>query len=228
MGRFGLLGYDCRIMQTKGTRILQWAILVSSLSAILIWWIQRLLESPLSLWLSQTITFFSFFTIWSNTLIVIMMVALMTQRGALYRFFERPSVQAACCLYIIFVGLAYWGLLGDAPRESIGDWIAELTGHTLSPILGLVYWWVAVPRGQLRWWNPLTWLIFPLTYLGYWLLRGPIVGYYPYFFLDVNTIGYDGVGVWTLVLNAAYLVLGWLMLLVDKGRALVAARGQTT
>lgn len=210
-------------MHTKSTRTLQWLMLISSLSAILIWWIQRLMETAPNMWLSQTVVQFSFFTIWSNSLVVIMMASLLTKRGPLYNLSKQPTVQAACCLYIAFVGLAYWGLLGDAPRDTIGDWIAEVTGHTLSPILGFVYWLIAVPRGQLRWWNPIRWLWFPLAYLGYWMLRGPIIGSYPYFFMDVNTIGYDGVGVWTLILCSAYLILGWMMLLVDKGRTRLAA-----
>ncbi len=38
-----------------------------------------------------------------------------------------------------------------------------------------------------------TWLIFPLVYVIYSLIRGPYVDWYPYPFLDPRAGGYDGV-----------------------------------
>jgi hypothetical protein len=61
-------------------------------------------------------------------------------------------------------------------------------------------------------------LIYPLLYLIYWLIRGPRVGYYPYFFLDVNALGYSGVAVWSAILLVAFIILGFLMLFINSGR----------
>ncbi|MCP5099270.1 MAG: hypothetical protein GY943_27265, partial [Chloroflexi bacterium] len=46
--------------------------------------------------------------------------------------------------------------------------------------------------------------------------RGPLVGYYPYFFLDVDELGYAGVAAWSGILILFYLVLGNLMWLWDR------------
>ena len=39
---------------------------------------------------------------------------------------------------------------------------------------------------------------------------------YPYFFLDVNELGYDGVMVWVVILVAAFSALGYLLWLYNR------------
>ncbi|MEJ2750444.1 MAG: Pr6Pr family membrane protein, partial [Anaerolineae bacterium] len=68
----------------------------------------------------------------------------------------------------------------------------------------------------LTWQHPFVWLAYPIAYLVYWLIRGPRVGYYPYFFLDVNALGYSGVAIWSGALIVIFLVLGTLMWRIDR------------
>ncbi len=201
-------------------RILLWAMLLSSLTGISIWYIRRLVAVPLSEWGSQTVETFSYFTNLTNAMIIVMAAALLFGRNRLAYWFKSPSVQSAFSLYIAFVGLGFWFLLGG-PDELVTllDWIPEITAHTLSPILGAIFWFRAVPNGHLSQWDPVLWLIYPIAYLVYWLFRGPLVGYYPYFFVDVNSLGYSGVAMWSGVLIVAFLLLGGLMLFVDRRRS---------
>ena len=200
-------------------RIWLWMMLLSSLSGISIWYFQRLADAPLREWGAQTAVTFSFYTILSNAIIVVMAAALLLGRGRLYTWFT-PSVQAASCLYIAFVGLGFWFLLGGPGQmETLLDWIPQMTAHTLSPILGFVFWLRAVPVGHISRRDPFLWLIYPIAYLVYWLFRGPLVGYYPYYFIDVNALGYGGVALWSGALVIVFLMLGTLMLLVDQRRA---------
>ena len=192
---------------------------LSSLIGFLYWYIQNLLEAPVVEWLSVTIRSLSFFTNLTNALIVIMVWALLSGKGRLYDFFKSPSVQSACCLYIAFVGLGFWGLLGGPEVSNVLDWIPEITAHTFSPIMGAVYWFFAVPKRSLSWIDPVKWLLYPIAYLIFWLFRGPLVGYYPYFFIDVDAMGYSGVALWTSILIIAYLLLGFGMRLIDRGKA---------
>ena len=206
--------------KAKEHRFLLWAMLISSGVGISIWYVRGLMSVPFNEWLSRTVVSFSYFTNLTNALVVVMAVALLIGRGRLASFFKSLSVQSAVCLYIAFVGLAYWSLLsGQIELKTILDWIPELTAHTLSPILGVVYWVRAVPRGQLQWRDPVIWLIYPIAYLIYWLIRGPLVGYYPYFFVDVNELGYGGVAMWSGILIVVFLVLGSLMVLIDRRQA---------
>lgn len=204
----------------KERQILLWAMLLSSLIGISIWYIQRLADTPLREWGSATAVTFSYFTNFSNAMIIVMAAALLWGRGRLANWFKSTSVQAAFCLYIAFVGLGFWFLLGGpGEMKTLLDWLPQLTAHTLSPILGAVYFWRAVPKGRLSGRDPFLWLIYPIAYLVYWLFRGPLVGYYPYFFIDVNALGYSGVAVWSGALIVVFLILGALMLFVDRRRA---------
>lgn len=198
-------------------RLFLWVMLVSSLTAVLVWYGKRLAVAPVGEWGRETAVLFSYFTISTNSLIVIMTGALLYGRGRLYEWFKWPAVQAACCLYVAFVGLGFWFLLGGIQgAETLSDWIPEICGHTLSPILGVVFWFRHGEKGHINGRHPLLWLVYPIAYLVYWLIRGPLVGYYPYFFMDVNTLGYGGVAMWSGVLVVAYLLLGTLMWGVDR------------
>jgi hypothetical protein len=210
-------GADTGVVAPRaGHRLLQvW--LWSSLIGVSIWHVRRLVEAPVSAWVTETIITLSYFTNLTNILIVVMAWALLRGRGRSAEFFAAPPVQAACSLYILFVGLAFWFVLGGPEDvEAWWLWIPEATAHTLSPLLGVVWWVRHVPWGALRPVQPLVWLAYPIAYLGYWLVRGPIVGEYPYFFIDVNELGYPGVATWSGILIAGFLVLGALMLGVDR------------
>ena len=197
-------------------RIWLTALLLSSLAGVVIWYVERLAAAPTSQWWAQTVAHFSFFTISTNSLIVIMAAVLLFGRGRLHGWFSSPSIQAAFSLYIAFVGLGFWLLLGGSRgMVTLMDWIPEICAHSLSPILGAVYFLRAVPKGSLTWADPVRWLIYPVLYLVYWLFHGPRVGYYPYFFVDVNAIGYGGVALWSLALIVFLLLLGALMVSID-------------
>ena len=205
---------------SKEQRILLWVMMLSSVIGVGIWYVRGLMSTPFNEWLQRTVVTFSFFTNFSNAIIVVMAAALLFGRGRINRWFQSPSVQSACCLYIAFVGLGFWFILGG-PGElnTLMDWIPEITAHSLSPILGAVYWFRIVPKGSLNRWDPIIWLSYPIAYLVYWLFRGPLVGYYPYFFIDVDALGYSGVAMWSGALIVVFLILGLLMLLVDRRRA---------
>ena len=204
--------------QSRFGRILLIIMAISSATGFFYWYIQNLIEAPVIEWLSVTIRSLSFFTNITNLLALVMALSLLSGKGKLYDFFKSPSVQGACCLYIAFVGLGFWGLLGGPQVDNALDWIPELTAHTGSPILGAIYWFAAVPKRSLTWLDPVKWLVYPIAYLIFWLFRGPLVGYYPYFFVDVNAIGYSGVAIWTSVLIISYLFLGFGMRLIDRGK----------
>jgi len=196
-----------------------WAWLGSSAVGVGIWHVRRLVNAPVSEWLTEHIITLSYFTNLTNTLIVVMAASLLSGRGRIARWFSRAPVQAAFSLYILFVGLAFWFVLGGPEDvEAWWLWIPEVTAHSLSPLLGVVWWVGAVERGRLRLWHPIAWLGYPIVFLGYWLVRGPIVGEYPYFFIDVDELGYAGVAVWTGTLVAGFLVLGLVMWVVDRLR----------
>ena len=63
---------------------------------------------------------------------------------------------------------------------------------------------------------PFAWLIYPLVYLPYVLVRGASTGRYPYPFLDVGDLGLGVVLVNTVVLTIVFLILGELFVAADS------------
>jgi hypothetical protein len=65
---------------------------------------------------------------------------------------------------------------------------------------------------------PLFSLIIPLAYVCYTFILGAAIdGFeYPYFFLDVNDLGYGGVMAWVGILVAVFTVLGYLLWLYNR------------
>lgn len=77
----------------------------------------------------------------------------------------------------------------------------------------LAVWLTLVPKGQLLFRSAVVWLSFPFVCLLFALIRGEVLGDYPYFFIDVGKYGYPQV-----LLNA----VGFTMVLLVLGSALVA------
>jgi len=94
--------------------------------------------------------------------------------------------------------------------------------HVVTPCLLIADWLLFVPKGRLRWTDPLRWTLIPYAYLAFALVYGGLGGEfspgktYAYPFLDVDTIGVGGVAGWILVLSVALLAVGYLYVVVDR------------
>lgn len=142
--------------------------------------------------------FFSFFTIESNALTVVVCligaVLLVTNRSG-----EDPGwftgVRAATATYMIVTGIVYNLLLRgiELPQGSTVPWSNEVL-HVVGPIWMLLDWLLAPGRRPLNWKAILGIIAFPLVWVVYTLVRGPLTAdpirgvsyWYPYPFLNPN------------------------------------------
>ena len=137
--------------------------------------------------------FFSFFTIQSNILAVaalFMLVAVPRERRS-------PLVEGAreaAVLYIAITGVVFALLLGGLQEElqTTTPWVDTVV-HKVMPVVLVLDWLVDPPRRRLPAWTALAWLAYPAAWLAFTLVRGEIVDWYPYPFVDVSTLGYGGV-----------------------------------
>ena len=67
--------------------------------------------------------------------------------------------------------------------------IADVLLHDVVPVLYVAFWIFLVPKFTLRWGDAVRWLTFPAVYMAYTLVRGYVSHWYPYYFIDVDTIG---------------------------------------
>lgn len=161
--------------------------------------------------------YFSFFTILTNILIALCSTFLLICRqGVIGRFFTTPSTQTALAVYITIVGIVYNLILRFLWMPQGLQKIADELLHTVIPLSYILYWLFFSAKAHLQWKGVLPWLIYPLVYLCYSLVRGAITGVYPYPFVDVGALGYDMVAVNSLVLIMAFLVVSALFIFIGN------------
>ena len=156
-----------------------------------------------------------FFTVLTNLLVAITMTALASGRRI------SPSLLAGVTLSIVLVALVYLALLRH--ELSGAAYLANLLLHYIVPAAMAIYWLVFGPKIGLGWRAPLGWMLYPLTYFAYVLVRGSVDGLYPYPFLDMGKLGLARVVLNAIGIAIAFLLAG--VILVALGRAMARRRG---
>jgi hypothetical protein len=163
------------------------------------------------------VSFFSYFTVLSNTLVAAVLTCEWTSReSAARRWFLQPWVSSAIAVSIAVVGLAYSVLLRHLWHPEGWQFLADELMHDIVPLLFLAYWWVCVPKGTLRLRHIGLWVIYPLLYFAYVLWRGHVLAVYPYPFIDVDKLGYPQVFVNAGGLLAGFVVIALIVIGLDR------------
>lgn len=164
--------------------------------------------------------FFSYFTIMTNILVAVCFTVLYLNSGSKwYSWFSKSTVLTATTVYILIVGAVYNLVLRATNHpHGIGILADELL-HSVMPIYFLFFWIKYVSKGNLKYQNAKVWLIYPLLYLVYTLAKGIFVHQYPYFFMDVDKIGYTKVMINSGVLFLIFFGLFYLFIWIDKRMA---------
>lgn len=166
------------------------------------------------------VRFFSYFTIDSNLLVAICSTSvLFFPNTTVGSFFGKASVKTGLTVYILVVALIYNAVLRflwDLQGWSIV--LNELL-HVVVPFMFLLYWIYFVPKNQLKWSNLWQWLIFPLAYTAFVLIRGSYADFYPYPFLNVAKFGLTKVLINCLMVTLVFLLLFILFIAIGKRSA---------
>lgn len=169
--------------------------------------------------LGGLLSFFSYFTVLTNTLVATVLTCALTSReSAARRWFLQPWVSSGIAVSIAVVGLAYNVLLRHLWHPEGWQWLADELLHDVMPLLFLAWWWLCVPKGTLRLRHIALWVIYPLVYFAYALLRGHLLATYPYPFIDVDTLGYPQVFVNAGGLLAGFVLIALVVIALDRRR----------
>ncbi len=167
------------------------------------------------------VLFFSFFTILTNIIAAVSLTVVLTNLDTgLCRFCRRATTLTAITGYIVIVGVIYNLILRSQWKpEGLQKLVDEIL-HSIVPVLYLVFWLVFVPKQQLEWRNSISWLLYPLVYMAFIVIRGSISGIYPYPFIHAGKLGYprailNGIGMFFCFL-AISLLLIWVAKLSSR------------
>jgi len=154
------------------------------------------------------VNFFSFFTIVSNIFgsAVLLASAFDIPEDA----HLRDVLRGIATLSLIIVGVVF-SLLLASQDSGLLPWVNAIV-HYVMPLAIAFDWCVDPPRTQISRRDAAVWLVLPAAYLAYSLVRGAIVHWYPYPFLNVDTIGYAAVaaysaGILVFTLFTAYVLM---------------------
>ncbi len=179
------------------------AVIAAAIIVALITQLILAAENPLF----SPFNFFSYFTVLSNISAVVILIMLVARPR------QSPGFavwRGASTLYMAVTFLVYVTVL--LPLETdVGvsepwiDWII----HGIGPLFMVIDWIVNRPENKITWGDFGKWLIFPAIYLVYTLIRGPVVEWYPYPFLDPRPPhSYGEVAVGSVVVLLAILLIG--------------------
>lgn len=160
------------------------------------------------------VLYFGFFTITTNLFVALVLTLPLAFGGTRAgRWFASDSKLGCATTAIVFVCIAYHFLLRHVWNPQGWQWVADMTLHYAVPLTLFAYWIVRVPRQQAATLTPLAWSVYPAVYFAYILLRGELIGMYPYHFIDAGSIGYgrtmlNAVGLLVLFVGLGTLVKG--------------------
>jgi hypothetical protein len=165
--------------------------------------------------------FLSFFTIDSNLISMVVLVIVQALRGhhhAITASFPLNLVRACAATYMIITGIVYNTLLRgiELPQGVTVPWSNEVL-HVVAPLFMLVELLFGTTPPRLEWRAVWAILVFPLVWVVYTMVRGPLVTnpttgaawWYPYPFMDPHAVGgYLGVVPYVIGIAVGLLAFG--------------------
>lgn len=157
--------------------------------------------------------FFSFFTIESNILAAVVLII-----AACYTLAGKKEttgfalVRGAATLYMVMTGIIFALLLSGIQNslQTTIPWVNTVL-HYIMPIAMLADWFSSLPRQRITFKRALIWLVFPVAYLFYSLVRGHITHWYPYPFLNPTEHGYGRVALTSVIISIGAVLLVWFL-----------------
>lgn len=157
--------------------------------------------------------FFSFFTIESNVASAVVLLIgaalVVTRKGGDPEWYT--ILRATIVTYMVVTGVVYNLLLRgvELPQGTTVPWSNEVL-HVVAPVWMLLDWLFAPGRRELVWRTIWIIIVFPIAWVVYTLIRGPITPneltgasyWYPYPFLDPNLSanGYSSVAFYVILI----------------------------
>ncbi|MFS0713481.1 Pr6Pr family membrane protein [Microbacterium sp. 2P01SA-2] len=187
--------------------------------------------------------FFSFFTILSNVIAAVVLatagIRTLTRPDAALSSLGLSAALACATTYMVITGVVYNTLLRGITLPQGSEpvpWSNEVL-HLIGPIFLLLDLLIGTRRRALRWQTVWVVIAFPLLWVAYTLIRGPLVTnpangqpyWYPYPFLNPNNPGGWGmVAAYVVVIAIAFVAVGFFTVWITRRRerAVDAASGR--
>jgi hypothetical protein len=177
--------------------------------------------------------FYVHFTNISNYLCLGVMLAALIQtaskKGNSY-VTTAPALKFVSMLGILLTFLVFNFMLAGNREPQLNWRIGSICAHVVLPIMYIADWFLFYERKQCKWYYPVASISFPLAYAVFLLIQAVILKFdssilipnsttpliYPYFFVNLDTLGVPGVLMWIGILAAAFVAVGFLFFGLDR------------
>jgi hypothetical protein len=136
----------------------------------------------------RALNVFVFFTIQSNLIVggtSLLLVLEPKRSSTVFSTFRLIGVVA-----IAITGIVFHAVIAQTLDLESWPLVADRLLHLVVPVMGVLGWLMFGPRGLTN--RRVMWLslLFPVLWLAFTLIRGAIIDWYPYHFIDVVHLGY--------------------------------------
>lgn len=167
----------------------------------------------------NSVNFFSYFTIECNVAVFVTFL-LSAVAVAAKENDQLSALRGAVTVYIVVVGIGFSVLLAGIEGTTLTavPWDNTVL-HYIVPIAAALDYLVDRPARRLSFKKSLIWLLFPIAYVTYSLVRGSVTGWYPYPFLNPGAHGSGAVAATVAALLLLGVGLVWIATRLSGKRA---------
>ncbi|MUH34424.1 hypothetical protein D9O36_01100 [Zobellia amurskyensis] len=162
------------------------------------------------------IRYFSFFTILTNTLVVLFFAKNIFNRQSSVSFWGSKGAFTAITTFILIVGLVYQFVLRQIWIPDGLQLLVDELLHSVIPLFFFGYWVVYSKQADFDTGSVFKWLIYPIAYIVFVMTRGHFSNFYPYPFLDIKSIGTEQTLINILGLILVFIVLLSTIIFIGK------------
>ena len=165
--------------------------------------------------LGAVVYFFTFYTILTNLMLVLIYVSDLWPRES-FSWWRSPVTRGMMAAAITLVGLFYHFVLASTWSPQGWFKVADVMLHYVTPIFYLLWWVLFVWHGKLKFGDIPVMLLPSVLWLIYAMIRGAIVTEYPYPILEAHKLGYGQVAINVLGVLAGITLLCAIVVAIDK------------
>ena len=165
--------------------------------------------------IGAVIFFFTFYTILTNIMLVLIYVSDLWPRESL-SWWRSPVTRGMMAATITLVGLFYHFVLAGTWNPQGWFKVADVALHYVTPIFYLLWWVLFTWHGKLKFGDIPIMLLPSTIWLIYAMIRGAIVTEYPYPILEAHKLGYGTVAINILMVLVGVTVLCAVVVAIDK------------
>lgn len=133
-----------------------------------------------------------------------------------------PQFKGALVMCITVTGLVYHFMLAGKFEMQGTLLISNILLHYVVPLMTVLDWILFDRKGYYNRYSPFLWLIAPLAYFLYVIVRvaggaflGPYGSKYPYYFMDIDVLGFGTVMLINLAMAVFFVILGYIIVWID-------------